>query len=198
VGNFLNPVLLALDKIYNFDKGQTAPENFALQPGLQAVHDVSREAEFGSGVGRAQGYMGLLQTITHVAGGTRNDAFDIHQAARAQGYDFQRHVLWLADVQIIPSTTPGFTSAGIYTSAEQLQGQVSARHVKTFVGEDALATNIFALETYRNELPIPLMVESMAGAVIMRPRTTASAAVVLTMLYICWCGAKGVLAPGVA
>jgi len=57
MGQFRNKPLGVLDRIYGFLSGKTQVSNAQLETPLTLVHDVSREAELGGGIGQNGGFL---------------------------------------------------------------------------------------------------------------------------------------------
>lgn len=101
MGQFRNKPLAVLDYIYGFLSGKTQVSSAQLETPLTLVHDVSREAELGGGIGQFGGYL-LYQYYQSIGGAnvyqyTSSDVYDSLSNATFLGpHNPQNYSVWYA------------------------------------------------------------------------------------------------------
>lgn len=108
MAKFRRKPLGVLDRIYGFVSGQTQTGAMTLESPITTVHDVSREAELGTGVGQFGGYFfgGVVQSIAGAA--TADSSEDPYAAIIDPEFSLdnpQDYDVWLID--LIAETASG-------------------------------------------------------------------------------------------
>jgi len=208
---FTNKPLRALDWIYRFVGGMTGPKTVELSTSLQLVHDVSRLAQIGSGVGSFNGYFMRGGTDAHVAAGAILTSFDPYGLADTLGLERSGVGVWLCDVSAqMNDNVARFNNAAVsfaYPGVNDFFSSTVPRQVLLANFEDA------ALEVQVNvPLAGPIAAGNQAPLILARlpmflpdggtiHQTTAQTGagdIDIIVNCLLWMGAKGALPPNAA
>jgi len=110
-----------LDKVYDFDGGTRGLSEFDLEGAIQPVHDLSREAELGSGHGRNHGFYIMRIVNTHVGVGSITDQLNIFTPTNRFGtytpVDPSSEWIWGFNAWMEADEATDFASATLHLNA---------------------------------------------------------------------------------
>lgn len=120
MAQFKHRVLGVLDRIYGFVSDKTYTSTLNLDVPISLVHDVSRQAELGSGLGNEGGYF-WMQYNQAVAGASsyryRDDIYASVSSLPAWGYPVEeQYRIWYAGISLAETSSDGIgdvTSLGM-------------------------------------------------------------------------------------
>lgn len=84
MSEFRNRVLTALDNVYGFLTEKRSVSSLQLEQPIQLVHDVSREAELGGGVGEQGGFFIIQENFAFAGAAVDRNAYDVHALIEAE------------------------------------------------------------------------------------------------------------------
>ena len=202
MAKFFRRPLEALDWIYNFAEGLTHLSSMAVDGEIQPVHDLSREAEVGSGLSQELGYFIDGSIHVHSGSGTIRDTLDpwaqvdLHRPIRAGSG------VWMIAGFCHQTSSGDFTEAGISVTYPTIPDAfLAGNQIGTHFFPDALVAvisgDIVAGDDTRvtNLVDMPLYIPD--GSTINNV-STAGGAITIDVMNLFWAGAKGVLPPGMS
>lgn len=208
MAEFQRSPLRILDRIYNFVGGNTGTRAFNLEGAIQPVHDLSREAEVGSGYSQALGYFYTGVNEVHAGAATAYQDLDPFEQATFQGRERSETGIWICGAHMTASTaiaTVGIVTVKLPTITGAFSGQIfplfmflpnsintgsggNVEYQITSAGRISYSGAVLQPHT------LPLFIPN---GTTMEFRTTASAAGTIRLMALCWAGPLGVRPPHV-
>ncbi len=203
--------LRALDRIYRFVGGMVGPKRFASESEIQPVHDLSREAEIGSGIGGALGFYTRGPTDAHVGTGIIFGSFDPYEMADTHFDQRSRLGVWMMGAWCSTDAMGAvrFVNAGVAVALPEIPGTFGApfetnllthawfdeiMEIPVNEGHAANQTEGSSRALQYDGLPLYL-----PDGTIIHHRTEATTNVVeISIRILFWIGARGARPPGVA
>ena len=199
-----NP-LKALDAIYQFVEGLTGLREFQLEGSIIPVHDLSREAEIGSGLSQAIGYFIEGTLDVHAAAGvirTTHDPWDQVDTQRGPNRR-NNYAVWLMDVFGICTDQGNFLNASSVLSYPTIPDALAAENKILAAFNTTVQTGTIAAEFNLEETVgvylrgrMPVFIPDGSTIAMQTEAQTADNNITLNHLY--WAGARNTLPPGVA
>jgi len=165
----------------------------------QAVYDLSRIAEFQSGLGGQHGFIGHRGRITHVASGDLFATFNINDIIGDHGLSPSNVSAWLINVGALEATAGAtdevlasvfYPARAAFSPGSQLY---SIMHSVTFAGiATASGGSVPAVPSKFFDYPIFL-----PSGTVFRLASNANAAVIVDFPFLFWIGPPGGRPPGV-
>ena len=212
----LNRALSALSRVYRLEGGDTVVSDFETQTPIIPVHDVSREAELGAGIGTQGGWLTHYEFVEELSalGSTERRASDPWDAVDAETNIARTELsLWLydtfmnvngnyANVDVMtvalafPTTFPGVGTVVPYRLLEYNTGtQVDASntgasgdvYIMAPANEDHAANNALVVPRMH---PFPVPVGST-----LTYRLDTSGICEVYVWHLMWAGPRGVAPP---
>lgn len=209
MAKFTRSILRILNRLYRFGSGgPQGTDTLDLTSPIQLVHDVSREAELGSGKDLEGGYFFIPYSVTHAGAGSVNEeitpATALGNVAETAGEDLD---VWILEVLthdnlnvislltvdlIFPSTFPGLTPGAGYTPVLPIYIQSGTTEVCAPGAGGYLYAGV-GTAAVRSALPVRY---PSVGATI-GIRSTVTGATAFDLFLLCWVAPKGTTPPGV-
>lgn len=202
---FVRGVLRVINRLYDF-QGDSPVSLFDQSSPIQRVHEVARQAELGSGVGRQDGYLVHVEQQAHVGVGTIYGELTFAEAAALQTeYPLAELGVWLMAFSVTISDTADFDNATLgyidrSTSApmDLLLARYTSQAVAIRSGGGVQA--IAGASTLGNvvapaRLPFPLLPN---GSIACTSVADNLGTTQIDFNLLLWMGARGSRPPGVA
>jgi len=217
---YLSTVLRSLERVYRFRSSQrTAPDELELDVPIQVVHDVSRMAQYGTGVGPKNFgfWIAAFQNVHTVTGNLTGTMQLDNPTNSLNGYpdtfsadDFQAWIMraWMdstdtgdmAGAQVImghSASSIGPTGvAGVIANDIVVMGDGSAPAANADGSGRTIIQNSEPSNWFHR--PVPLLQKEDGSAALMKFTSTADGAGTVTVDFnvLFWLGRKGATPPG--
>lgn len=222
MGKFKRRPLGVVDRIYGFTGASSQVAQVALEVPITMVHDVSREAEYGSGIGQNNGFFWWQNDLTHAGAGVLRTFQDPMNAAIYGGIssdvaeDRRRLNVWFLRHYIEATAVANLTTVsvalvfpaaaypyspneaviplGLYRGGNVSYVQSIANSTATGDRTMMIRRTVTGEDWTSNDLERPPLFVPDGGVITMRSDATGVGVVRLFSLW--WVGAKGALPPG--
>jgi len=203
MSRFANRPLRILDRIYDFLGGMSGLTDFHTDAGIQAVHDVSRQAEIETALGSELGFFINGVTQTHVGAEIERNTFDPYAQADTFNASRDEIGIWIVGAACRVDVGGSFVDAGVSVDLPTVPDAFAAdMQVLVALFPDVMPLAIVANQplcsdnaraTIHTHLPFWLPQGSTVNLA-----TESSANCIIRLEVFMWAGAKGARPPGVS